>query len=102
MEHIGGHVTQIFHYGQPRHGGNRNIFEVMTSTLPKRTLVSVASLLATSSIKDILIVATNSGISYHLRDIYSICQCCWNVATYKWKLHNGNIEIISFVVKFRS
>jgi hypothetical protein len=27
----------------------------------------------------------NSGISYHLRDIYSICRCCWNVATYKWK-----------------
>jgi hypothetical protein len=47
-------------------------------------------------------VAPSSGISYHLRDIYSICQCCWNVATYKWKLHNGNIEIISFVVNFRS
>ena len=25
-------VTQIFHSGQPRHGGDRNIFEVMTST----------------------------------------------------------------------
>jgi hypothetical protein len=25
-----------------------------------------------------------------------------NVATYKWKVHNGEIEIISFVVKFRS
>jgi hypothetical protein len=74
----------------------------MTSTLPKGTLVSVASLLAASSIKDILIGTKSSGISYHLRDIYSICQCCWNVATYKWKLHNGNIEIISFVVKFRS
>jgi hypothetical protein len=28
------------------HGGDRNIFEVMTSTLPTRTLGSVASLLA--------------------------------------------------------
>jgi uncharacterized protein YqkB len=37
-----------------------------------------------------------------LRDIYSICRCCWNVATYKWKVHNRKIEIISFVVKFRS
>jgi hypothetical protein len=46
-------VTQIFHNGQPRHGGNRSIFEVMSSTLPKGTLVSVASLLAASSIKDI-------------------------------------------------
>jgi hypothetical protein len=39
---------------------------------------------------------------YQLRDIYSICRCCWNVATYKWKVHNGKIEIISFIVMFRS
>jgi hypothetical protein len=39
-------VTQIFHNGQPSHGGDRKIFEVMTSTLPKGTLSSVASLLA--------------------------------------------------------
>jgi hypothetical protein len=39
-------VTQIFHNGQPSHGGERKIFEVMTSTLPKRILGSVASLLA--------------------------------------------------------
>jgi hypothetical protein len=36
-------VTQIFHNG---HGSDRKIFEVMTSTLPKRTLGSVVSLLA--------------------------------------------------------
>ena len=39
-------VTQIFHSGQPSRGGDRNPFEVMTSTLPKRTVGSVASLLA--------------------------------------------------------
>ena len=39
-------VTQIFHNGQPSHGGNRKIFEVMASTLPKGAPVSVASLLA--------------------------------------------------------
>jgi hypothetical protein len=39
-------MTQIFHSGQPSHGGNRQIFEVMTSTLPKGTLGSVASFLA--------------------------------------------------------
>ena len=39
-------VTQIYHNGQPSHGGDRNIFEVMTSTLPKRTISSVVSLLA--------------------------------------------------------
>ena len=76
-------VTQLFHNGQPGHGGERNIFEVMISTLPKRTLGSVASLLAATLYqKEILIGTTHSGISYHLRDIYSICRCCWNVATY--------------------
>ena len=39
-------VTQIFHNGQPSHGGDRKIFEVMTSTLLKGTIGSVASLLA--------------------------------------------------------
>jgi hypothetical protein len=39
-------VTQIFHSGQPSHGGDRKMFEVMTSILPKGTLGSVASLLS--------------------------------------------------------
>ena len=39
-------VTQIFHSGQPSHGGDRKIFEVMTSTSPKGTLGSVAYWLA--------------------------------------------------------
>jgi hypothetical protein len=39
-------VTWIFHSGQPSHGGDRNIFEMMTSNLPKGTLGSVAFLLA--------------------------------------------------------
>jgi hypothetical protein len=94
-------VTQIFHSCQPSHGGDRHIFEVMTPSLPNGTIVSIASVLAASSIKDNLIGATSSGIFYHLRDIYSIC-CCWKGATYKSKAHNGNIEIISFVVKSRS
>ena len=38
-------VKHIFHNGQPSHGGNRNIFEVMISTLPRGTLGSVATLL---------------------------------------------------------
>ena len=29
-------VTQIFHNGQPSHGGDRKMFEVMTSTSTKR------------------------------------------------------------------
>ena len=55
-------VTQIFHNGQPSHGGNHEIFKVMTSTLPKGTLGSVASLLAAT------------GISYHLRDISGLTK----------------------------
>ena len=39
-------VTQLFHNGQLSHGGDHNIFEVMTSSLPKGTLGSAASLLA--------------------------------------------------------
>jgi hypothetical protein len=31
-------VTQIYHNGEPSHSGDRNIFEVMTSPLPKGTL----------------------------------------------------------------
>ena len=39
-------ATQIFHNSQPSHGGDRTIFEVMTSTLLIGTPRSVASLLA--------------------------------------------------------
>ena len=39
-------VIERVHSGQQRHGGDRSIFEVMTSTLPKGTLGSVTSLLA--------------------------------------------------------
>jgi len=88
-------VTHILHNGQPSHGCDRKTFEVMTSTLPKGTLGSVASLLAPTlyqgnpdrNHKRWNIVSSE-------RDIYSICRCCWNVATYKWKVHNGKIEII--------
>ena len=41
-------VAQIFHSVQPSHGGDRTIFEVMTSTLPQEILDSVAFLLATT------------------------------------------------------
>jgi hypothetical protein len=36
-----------------------------------------------------------------LRDIYSICRRCWNVATYNWKVHNWKIEFISFVIRMK-
>jgi hypothetical protein len=40
-------------------------------------------------------LTTSSGISYQLRDIYSIYRCCWNVVAYEWKVYNGKSEIIS-------
>ena len=92
-------VTQIFHNGQPSHGVDRKIFvEVMTSTLPKGILGSVASLLAATLYQGNPDRNHKPWISFHLRDIYSICRCCWNFATYEWKVHKGKIEIISFVV----
>jgi len=35
---------------------------------------------------------TSSRISDQLRYIYSICRCCWNVATYEWEVHNGTFK----------
>jgi hypothetical protein len=97
-------VTQIFHNGQPSHGGDRKIFEVMTSTLPKETLGSVASMLAAT------LYQGNPDRNHKLWNIvsserYILCmqvllQCCYS--TYEWKVQNGKIEIISFVVKFHS
>ena len=46
--------------------------------------------------QEIMIGTASFVISSQLREIYSICRCCWNVATYKWKTQNGKIEIISF------
>ena len=62
----------------------------MTSTLSIGTLGTIG--------KEIFIGTVSSGISDKLRDIYSICRSYMNVATYKWKVHSGKIEIISFVV----
>ena len=75
-------VTQIFHSSEPSHGVDRNIFEVMASTLPKETLGSVAFLLAAT------LYQGNHNRNHNLWNIYSICRCFWN---------NGKIEIISFI-----
>ena len=89
-------VTQIFHNGQPSHGGDGNIFEVMISTLPRGTLGSVATLLAGT------LYQGNADRTHQLWNItlteryYSICGCCWTVAAYKWKVLNAKIEIIYF------
>jgi hypothetical protein len=68
-------------------GSVNQVMEVTVTFYQKDPLISVASVLATSSNKEILIGATSSEISYHLRNIYSIYMCCWNGATYKLKVH---------------
>ena len=65
-------MTQIFHNDQPSHRGDRTIFEVVTSTLPKGTLGSVASLLAAT------LYQGNPDRNHKL----------WNiVSTVRYKLH---------------
>ena len=48
MKNIRGRLRHRYS-GQPSHGGDRNTSEVMTSTQPKGTLGSVASLVAIKS-----------------------------------------------------
>ena len=40
---------------------------------------------------------TNPGISYELRDKYSVCRRFFDVATKKSNVHNLEAEIISFL-----
>ena len=61
------------------------------STSDKRGIFgSVASLLAGTLNQGKDDRNQHSGVAHQLRDKYSICRCCWNVATYKWKAHNWN------------
>jgi hypothetical protein len=74
-------VTQIFHNGQPSHGGNRKSFEVMTTTLPKGTLGSVASLLA-ATLYRLLFIAIIEWLLTKIRVIFALCRylCCWTIS----------------------
>jgi hypothetical protein len=65
-------VTQIFHNGQPSHGGDRKIFEVMTSTLPKGTLGSVASLLAATLYHRVLWIVVCPFVLFLLAIVLSV------------------------------
>ena len=72
-------VTQIFHSGSQG---------LVATVQPYKWWLRLSQ---EEPIKEILIGTTRSGISYQLRDIHSICKWCWNVATYKWNVHNGKI-----------
>jgi hypothetical protein len=69
------------------------------------TLGSVASLLAVTHLLGILdSVASLLAATHFQENLFNgeIHNSYAGVAEYKWKIHNGNLEIISFVVRFRS
>ena len=103
-------VTQIFHNGQPSHGGDRTIFEVMTSILPKRTLGSVASLLAATVYQGnpdwnhkLWNIVSSERYILHMSCINTWCNSdlLFNAkrATLKNKLHLNEIMRISTLYK---
>jgi hypothetical protein len=101
---------QLYQKGTPQIASQcwANVGILLTTSLDQRWQITLAQrdfahrAFVGPTCWQFVIGTTSSGISYLLRDIYSICRFCWNVATYKWKVHNRKIEIISFVVKFRS
>jgi hypothetical protein len=88
-------VTQIFYNVQPSHGDDRTIFEVMTSTLPKRSLGSVASLLAAT----LRIWSHNSFVVEHvINDINCLpFRITWVHAGFQW---GSCYSIFSFMCMF--
>ena len=74
-------VTQIFHNGQPSHGGDRKRFEVMTATLPKGTLGSVASLFA-ATLYRLLFISIIEWLLTKIRVIFALSQYlyCWTIS----------------------
>jgi hypothetical protein len=85
-------VTQIFHNGQPSHGDDCKTFQVITSTYLRGTLGAVGSLLTAT------LYQGNSDRNHKRWNIASTgryilhMQCCWNVATYEWKVHMGQLK----------
>jgi hypothetical protein len=70
-------VTQIFHNVQPSHGGDRKIFQVLTSTLPKGTLGSVATLLAAT------LHHGNPDMNHKLWNIVKVSSSCSTSGTHR-------------------
>ena len=82
-------VAQIFHNGQPSHGGN------LTKRNPWFSSFLVGSNPLSRNHKLWNIVSTERYILH----MQVLLECCY-IYICKWKVHNKKIEIISFVVKF--
>jgi hypothetical protein len=72
----------------PNHDGDRKGFEVMTSSQQTGPFGSVVSLLTTSPNQGNHHRNKLVNIVLTLRYILLVYRCCWNVATYKWKVYN--------------
>ena len=85
-------VTQIFHSGQPGHGSDCKTFEVTTSTLPRGTLGSVASLLIATLYQG---NPDRNHIHWNIvsteRYILHILECCYILMeSSQWENWNHN------------
>ena len=83
-------VTHIFHSGQPSHGGDRSVFEVTTSTLPRGTLGSIGSLLAVTLYQGdpdgnhkLWIIASTERYILHMQ---VLLECCYiKIESSQWE-----------------
>ena len=80
-------ISQIFHNGQPSHGGDQKTFKVMTSTLPKGTFGSVASLIASTLYQgnpDMNHKLWNVGSTERYILYMQALMECWKTCTNHW------------------
>ena len=95
-------VTQIFHNGQPSHSVDRTIFEVMTSTLPKGTLGSVASLSAATLYQgnldrnhELWNIVSSERYILHMQVLLECCQK-YTVHLFFYNYIYFQLDLISF------
>ena len=70
-------VTQIFHSSQPSHGDDRNIFEVMTSTIISKLFVSILLLILLVAYADWLFSLMHNFQSHDIPIGVDVCSNSW-------------------------
>ena len=46
----------------------------------------------------VFFMTTHSSKYYELKNIHSIRETTWNIATQKWKIYNIKIKVIAFII----
>ena len=54
------------------------------------------------TLHEVLIIWTDSGITDQLWNVNAVCWCRRDITPQEWKVNNGKIEAITFVVKLSS